>query len=326
MERHGYRWLPRHVDHRRERREQQLAPERGSSVSIRVLVRPADRHRQNRQRGREEGVDVVPKRDDAARSRWRLCTDSTCSGLGVARVLGERAVDRLEHREIVHADGCGTDLPDADEVLDQLAALPRRRRIDDVVPEIREQRGGVTRRALRTRDRQERRSAASSSRQSAGAPAPALPPRGTGAPARARRTCRRLVAGHHVEQRGRVAHRARDRAGRAEAERAGAVRRGGFASARRLDPEEAAARRGNADRAAAVASVRGGCEARGDGRGGAAARAAGCARTSHGLRHTPLRSDSVCAIVPNSGVFVLPSTTKPALRILRTTAASFVGT
>ncbi len=47
---------------------------------------------------------------------------------------------------------------------------------------------------------------------------------------------------------------------------------------------------------------------------------------SHGLRQTPLSSDSVIAIVPNSGVFVLPSTTKPAARMRRTTAASNCGT
>src|SRR3954468_2716833 len=47
---------------------------------------------------------------------------------------------------------------------------------------------------------------------------------------------------------------------------------------------------------------------------------------SHGLRQLPFSSDSVCAIVPNSGVFVLPSTTKPASLMLRTTAESAVGT
>src|SRR5713101_2648185 len=47
---------------------------------------------------------------------------------------------------------------------------------------------------------------------------------------------------------------------------------------------------------------------------------------SHGLRHTPCSSDSVIAIVPNSGVFVLPSRTKPAWRMRRTTAASNAGT
>src|SRR5437667_9600222 len=47
---------------------------------------------------------------------------------------------------------------------------------------------------------------------------------------------------------------------------------------------------------------------------------------SHGLRQSPLSSDSVIAIVPNSGVFVLPNTTKPASRMRRTTAASTCGT
>src|SRR4051812_2682323 len=47
---------------------------------------------------------------------------------------------------------------------------------------------------------------------------------------------------------------------------------------------------------------------------------------SHGLRQSPFSSDSVCAIVPNSGVFVLPRTTKPASLMLRTTAESAVGT
>src|SRR3954468_12167095 len=47
---------------------------------------------------------------------------------------------------------------------------------------------------------------------------------------------------------------------------------------------------------------------------------------SHGLRHAPFSSDSVTAVIPNSGVFDLPTTTKPASFIRRTTAASFVGT
>src|SRR3954447_24035430 len=47
---------------------------------------------------------------------------------------------------------------------------------------------------------------------------------------------------------------------------------------------------------------------------------------SHGLRHAPFSSDSVCAIVPNSGVFVLPRMTKPASLMLRTVAESTVGT
>src|SRR4051794_5526688 len=47
---------------------------------------------------------------------------------------------------------------------------------------------------------------------------------------------------------------------------------------------------------------------------------------SHGLRHAPFSSDSVCAIVPNSGVFVLPRMTKPASLMLRTVAESAVAT
>ena len=46
----------------------------------------------------------------------------------------------------------------------------------------------------------------------------------------------------------------------------------------------------------------------------------------HGLRHAPLSADSVTAVLPNSGVFDLPSTTKPASFIRRTTAASAAGT
>ena len=47
---------------------------------------------------------------------------------------------------------------------------------------------------------------------------------------------------------------------------------------------------------------------------------------SHGLRHAPLSTDSVTHVLPNSGVFDLPSTTKPASFMRRTTAASPVGT
>ena len=46
----------------------------------------------------------------------------------------------------------------------------------------------------------------------------------------------------------------------------------------------------------------------------------------HGLRHAPFSSDSVTAVLPNSGVFDLPSTTNPASFIRRTTAASLAGT
>src|SRR5579862_7211833 len=52
----------------------------------------------------------------------------------------------------------------------------------------------------------------------------------------------------------------------------------------------------------------------------------GVRAVSHGFRQTPLSSDSVIAIVPNSGVLVFPRTTKPASRILRTTAVSNDGT
>src|SRR6185503_17422642 len=47
---------------------------------------------------------------------------------------------------------------------------------------------------------------------------------------------------------------------------------------------------------------------------------------SHGLTQAPFSSDSVCAIVPSSGVFVLPRMTKPASLMLRTTAASTCAT
>ena len=47
---------------------------------------------------------------------------------------------------------------------------------------------------------------------------------------------------------------------------------------------------------------------------------------SQGLRQSPFNSDSVIAIVPNSGVFVLPMIVKPASRIFRTTDASKSGT
>src|SRR5262245_3022998 len=47
---------------------------------------------------------------------------------------------------------------------------------------------------------------------------------------------------------------------------------------------------------------------------------------SHGLRQSPFSSDSVIAIVPNSGVFVLPMTRNPASRMRRTTLVSKSGT
>src|SRR5262245_2250286 len=43
---------------------------------------------------------------------------------------------------------------------------------------------------------------------------------------------------------------------------------------------------------------------------------------SHGLRQIPFSADSVTAVIPNSGVFVLPSRTNPASRSRRTTAVS----
>ena len=47
---------------------------------------------------------------------------------------------------------------------------------------------------------------------------------------------------------------------------------------------------------------------------------------SHGLRQAPFSSDSVTAVTPNSGVFVLPTITKPASRMRRTEAGSRCGT
>jgi hypothetical protein len=46
----------------------------------------------------------------------------------------------------------------------------------------------------------------------------------------------------------------------------------------------------------------------------------------HGLRHAPFSTDSVTAVEPNSGVFVLPTITKPAARTRRTSAESAAGT
>ena len=47
---------------------------------------------------------------------------------------------------------------------------------------------------------------------------------------------------------------------------------------------------------------------------------------SHGVRQGPFRGESVKAVVPNSGVFVLPSTTKPAAFSRATCARSKSGT
>ena len=52
----------------------------------------------------------------------------------------------------------------------------------------------------------------------------------------------------------------------------------------------------------------------------------GVREVSHGLRHAPFSSDSVTAVMPNSGVLLLPMTTKPACFSRRTTAASAAGT
>ena len=46
----------------------------------------------------------------------------------------------------------------------------------------------------------------------------------------------------------------------------------------------------------------------------------------HGFRQAPFSSDSVTAVMPSSGVFVLPRTTKPASFSRRTTATSKSGT
>jgi hypothetical protein len=47
---------------------------------------------------------------------------------------------------------------------------------------------------------------------------------------------------------------------------------------------------------------------------------------SQGVRHGPFSGESVNAVVPNSGVLVLPITTKPAARVLATWARSKSGT
>ncbi len=135
-----------------------------------------------------------------------------------------------------------------------------------------------------------------------------------------------LVAGHHVEQRGSVEHRPGQRAARREALEP-AVRRRRDAAARGLDPEQPAARRRNADRAAAVAPVRGRRHARPrppPPRRRSTRRASATCPTDSGT--APFSSDSVTAVIPSSGVFVLPSTTKPASLSRRTTAASKSGT
>ena len=67
-------------------------------------------------------------------------------------------------------------------------------------------------------------------------------------------------------------------------------------------------------------------EARRDRRRRASARSADGRSGFHGLRVAPFSSDSVNAVVPNSGVFVLPTMTKPASRMRLTTAVSKSGT
>src|SRR5215467_8980993 len=42
----------------------------------------------------------------------------------------------------------------------------------------------------------------------------------------------------------------------------------------------------------------------------------------HGLRHGPRCADSVVPVMPNSGVFVLPSSTSPVARYRRTSSLS----
>ncbi len=111
-------------------------------------------------------------------------------------------------------------------------------------------------------------------------------------PARRRRpvSIARLVAGEHVEKRGGVAHRDRDRAALGELERAARERCGRDPTARRLDPEEAATRSRNADRPAAVRAVSEREHAGGDRRRRAARRAPGRAR---GIPRVPARAVQV---------------------------------
>src|SRR5260370_34968634 len=52
----------------------------------------------------------------------------------------------------------------------------------------------------------------------------------------------------------------------------------------------------------------------------------GVRAVSQGFSQSPFNSDSVIAIIPNSGVFDLPMIVKPASRIFRTTDASKSGT
>ena len=52
----------------------------------------------------------------------------------------------------------------------------------------------------------------------------------------------------------------------------------------------------------------------------------GVRAVSHGLRAGPKRRGSVTGRIPNSGMLVLPTITKPASRMRRTTKASWSGT
>ena len=133
-----------------------------------------------------------------------------------------------------------------------------------------------------------------------------------------------LRARHDVHAQRHVAHGARKRPRRAQT----LVRRERSrrdATARRLEPHEAAAGGGDAHGAAAVRPAP-------PERAAATAAAAppldppGVRSRSHGLRQAPLSSDSVTGIVPNSGVFVLPITIAPAAFSFWTTTTSYSGT
>ena len=78
-----------------------------------------------------------------------------------------------------------------------------------------------------------------------------------------------------------------------------------------LKPKTPQHERGNPDRAAAVGALRDRAEAGRERRAGAAAGAACVPRQVPGRAAGPLSGESVNAVVPNSGVFVLPRITKP---------------
>ena len=97
-----------------------------------------------------------------------------------------------------------------------------------------------------------------------------------------------------------------------------AERRARHAASGGLEAEDAATRGRNPDRAAAVGSVGDRGEARPRGlRPRLRSSPPACSSIFHGFRVAPFRSDSVKAVVPNSGVFVLPRITKPASRSRR---------